>query len=224
MKLPEFHVLKRNAGTRRHAKAVTGVDEGVGAGRINAPCTAGGEQCRLGLQNHYFAGFHFHRYHAEHVARLIANQIERHPLNEKLRMRAHIALIQRMQHGVTGTVRGSARALDRALAIVARLTTKWALIYTAIRGAIERHTEMLEFVDGFIRLATHKFNRVLIAEIIRTLDGVEHMPVPVVLAVVAKRRRHTTLRRDCMRAGGKHFGQHGDLEIGLGQLECRTQA
>ena len=129
-----------------------------------------------------------------------------------------------MQHGVTSTVCGSARALDWTLAIVTRLTTKWALINTAIRSAIERHPEMLEFIDGFIRLATHKFNRVLIAEIIRTLDGVEHMPVPVVLAVVAERSSHAPLRRDCMRAGWEHFGQHGDLEIGLGQLECRTQS
>ena len=30
VELPELHVLQRNAGARRHAQAVTGVDEGVG--------------------------------------------------------------------------------------------------------------------------------------------------------------------------------------------------
>ena len=224
MKLPELHVFERNACTRRHTETVASINKRIGAGRVDASCAASREQRRLGLQNHHFAGFHLHGHHTENITSLIADQIKRHPFDKELGVRADIALIQRMQHGVTGTVCGSARALDRALAIVARLTTKWALIYTAIRGAIKRHPKMLEFIDGFIRLATHKFNRVLIAEIIRTLDGVEHMPVPVVLAVVAERSSHTTLRRDCMRAGGKHFGQHGDLEIGLGQLECRTQA
>ena len=59
---------------------------------------------RLGLQDHHLAGFHLVGDHAEHVAVGIAHEVERHPLDEELRARAHVALVERVQHRVAGAV------------------------------------------------------------------------------------------------------------------------
>src|SRR6202035_569168 len=56
------------------------------------------------------------------------------------------------------------------------------------------------------------FDRVLVAEPVRTLDGVVHVPAPVVLAHVAERGRDAALRSNGVRAGRKHFGDAGGAQ------------
>jgi len=83
---------------------------------------------------------------------------------------------------------------------------------------------MLEFEHDLGRHPAHEFDRVLVAEVIGSLDRVVHVPQPAVLPHVSKRGADAALRRDGVRAGGKYFGQHGDLEAGLCQLQRRTHA
>ena len=56
------------------------------------------------------AGFHLQRRHAEHRAVGVADQVERHPLDEELGARLHVLLVQRVQHRVAGAVRRGAGA------------------------------------------------------------------------------------------------------------------
>jgi len=114
VELPELHVFKRDACTRSHAQAVAGVDEGVGRGREDAAGAAGGQQRGLGFEDVDLAGLHFQGSHADHVAVRITDQIERHPLHEEAGLFLHVLLIQRVQHGVTRAVCGSAGALQPA--------------------------------------------------------------------------------------------------------------
>src|SRR3954453_24163619 len=100
-----------------------------------------------------------------------------------------------VQHGVTGAVGGGAGALGLALAVINGHAAEWPLIDAAIVGARERHTPVLEFIDRRRRLAHHVLDRILIAEPVRPLDGVVHVPAPVVLVHVAERRRYSALRR-----------------------------
>jgi hypothetical protein len=166
MKLPEFHVLERNAGARRHANTVSGVDEGVRAGRVDAPRATRREQRRLRLQDHDLAGFHLEGDHAEHVALLVADEIERHPFDKELGARTHVALIQGVQHRVAGAVSGRAGALDRALAVVARVAAEWTLIDLAVVEPVERHSEVLELDHDLHRFAAHELDRVLVTEVV----------------------------------------------------------
>ena len=83
VELPELHVLQRNAGARGHAQAVAGVDEGVGGGGEDAAGAAGGQQHGLGVQDVQVAGFHLQCRHADHVAFGVADQVQRHPLDEE---------------------------------------------------------------------------------------------------------------------------------------------
>ena len=82
-----------------------------------------------------------------HVAVGIADQVERHPFDEELGARAHVALVQRVQQRVAGTVGRGAGALDRLLAEVGRVAAERALVDRAVRVAVERHAEVLELVD-----------------------------------------------------------------------------
>src|SRR6516162_11113837 len=82
---------------------------------------------------------------------------------------------------------------------------------------------MLELDDGGDRAAAHILDRVLVAEPVRTLDRVVHVPAPVVLAHIAECGADATLRRDGMAASREHLGNAGRLEPFGGRAESRTQ-
>ena len=140
-----------------------------------------------------------------HVALGVADQVERHPLDEEVGARLDVLLVQRVQHRVAGAVGRGAGALHRLLAVVGGVAAERALVDRAVRVAVERHAEVLELVDDLRRLAAHELDRVLVAEPVGALDGVVEVVVPVVLAHVAERGADAALRRDRVRAGREHL-------------------
>src|SRR3982074_2348284 len=125
---------------------------------------------------------------------------------------------------MAGTVGGSAGTLRPALALARRHAAERPLIDLAVLGARERYAPVLEFVDGLGRVAHHIFDGVLIAKPVRPLDGVVHMPAPVIFVHVAERRRDAALRRDGVRARRKYFGDAGGTQPGFAAADYRTQA
>ena len=83
---------------------------------------------------------------------------------------------------------------------------------------------MLELVDGLRRVAAEIFDGVLVAEPIRPLDRVVHMPAPVVGPHIAERRGDAALRGDGMGAGGEHLGDAGGAQARLAAADHRAQA
>ena len=132
--------------------------------------------------------------------------------------------VERVQHGVAGAVGGGAGALRGALAEVRRHAAERALVDLAVLGARERHAPMLELVDGGGRVAAEIFDRVLVAEPVRALDRVVHVPAPVVRAHVAERGGDAALRRHGVRAGRKDLGDAGGPQARLGAADRRAQA
>ena len=132
-------------------------------------------------------------------------------------------LIQRVQDGVAGAVGGGAGAHRRRLAVILHVAAERALVDAAVLGAAERHAVMLELVDRRDRLAAHVFDGVLVAEPVRPLHGVVHVPAPVVLAHVAERRADAALRRDGVAAGGEHLGDAGGFQAGRADAEGGAQ-
>src|SRR5882724_5759666 len=106
---------------------------------------------------------------------------------------------------MAGAIRCGGCTLRDAFAVVGRHATESTLIYLAVFGARERHAEMFELVDRLRRIAAEIFDGILIAEPIRALDGVVHMPAPIILAHIAERGGDTALRRNGVAAGGKHL-------------------
>ena len=166
VKLPEFHVFQRNAGTCRHAHAVAGIDERIGTSGPDTPGTASSKNGGLGFQNHDFAGFHFVSHDTHDITVSITHQVERHPLDKKLGTGTYIALVQGMQQGMTGTVSGSTSTRHRLFTEVSGVPTKRALVNRTIRVTIKRHAKVFQLIDHFRRLTTHEFNCVLVTQVV----------------------------------------------------------
>src|SRR5262245_47588904 len=125
---------------------------------------------------------------------------------------------------MAGAVGGGTGALRGALAVMRGHAAEGALIDLAVLTPRERQTPMFQLVDRLRRAAAHVFDRVLIAEPVGTLDGVVHVPAPVVLAHIAERGGDAALRRDRVRAGRKHLGDAGGLESRLAAADHGAQA
>ena len=222
VELPKLHVLEGHASASGHPHAVARVDERIGRCSPDPARAPSGQHRGFGLQHHDLSRLHFEGHHTDNITIGVANKVERHPFDKKLSARADVSLIERMQHRVAGAICRGASALNGLLTKVGGMPAKWPLINRAIRIPVEWHSKVLEFVDHLRRHPAHELDRVLVAEIIRPLNGVEHMPVPVVLAHIAQRSPNPPLRRDGMRAGWKDFGQDRDVETGFGQLQRAT--
>ena len=212
VELDEFHVLQRQAGAQHHAAAVAGAGMRRGAGGVGAAVAAGGENRGLGAETMQRAVVELERDDAAADALVVHDQVDGEELDVEFGRVAQRLAVHRVQHGVAGAVGGGAGALRLALAVVQRHAAERALVDLAVLGARERHAPMLELVDGFGRVAHHVFDGVLVAEPVRPLDGVVHVPAPVVRMHVAERRRNAALRRHRMRAGRKHFCDAGGAQ------------
>ena len=195
--------------------AVTGAGMRRGAGGVGAAVAAGGENRGLGAETMQRAVVELERDDAAADALVVHDQVDGEELDVEFGGVAQRLAVHRVQHGVAGAVGGGAGALRLALAVVHRHAAERALVDLAVLGARERHAPMLELVDRLGRVAHHVFDGVLVAEPVRPLDGVVHVPAPVVLVHVAERRRNAALRRDRMRAGRKHLGDAGGAQARL---------
>ena len=161
--------------------------------------------------------------HTPAGAFLVHDQVEREILDEELHLMLQRLLIQRVQDGVARAVGGGAGAVGRRLAVFLHVAAKRALIDAAILGAGERNAEMLQLVDRRHRFAAHILDAVLVAEPVRPLDGVVHMPAPIVLAHVAERGPDAALRRHGVRAGREYLGDASGLQPRRPHPERRPQ-
>ena len=133
-------------------------------------------------------------------------------------------LVERVQHRVAGAVGRRAGALRDALAVVGGHAAERPLVDAALAGARERHAVVLELDHRGRRLLAHELDRVLVAEPVRTLHGVVHVPAPVVLAHVGERGADAALRRHRVAARREHLGDAGRREAGLGESQRGAQA
>ena len=211
VELDELHVLQRQPGAQRHRVAVAGAGVGRGRREIGAPVAAGRQNRRLGAEAVNRAVVQLEADDAAHRALRIADQVDGEIFDEEFAPRLQRLAVERMQDRVAGAVGGGAGALRDALAVVGRHAAERALVDLAGFGARERHAPVVEFVDRGRRVAAEVLDRVLIAEPVRALDGVVHVPAPVVGAHVAERGGNAALRRDRMRARGEHLGDAGGL-------------
>ena len=224
VELDEFHVLQRQAGAQHHAAAVAGAGMRRGAGGVGAAVAAGGEDRGLGAETVQRAVVELERDDAAADALVVHDQVDGEELDVEFGGVAQRLAVHGVQHGVAGAVGGGAGALRLALAVVQRHAAERALVDLAVLGARERHAPMFELVDGLGRVAHHVFDGVLVAEPVRPLDGVVHVPAPVVRMHVAERRRNAALRGDRMRAGREHLGDAGGAQAGFAAADHGAQA
>lgn len=82
---------------------------------------------------------------------------------------------------------------------------------------------MFEFDNGGGSLTGHVVNSVLVTEPVRTLDGIVHVPSPVILVHVSESSIDTTLGGDSVASSREKLGDTGSVETSLGKAECSSQ-
>jgi hypothetical protein len=162
--------------------------------------------------------------HAAADALVVHDQVDGEKLDVEFRRVAQRLAVHGVQHGVACTIGGGAGALRLALAVVQRHAAEWPLIDLAVFGARKRYAPVLEFVDRLGRVAHHVFDGILVAEPVRPLDGVVHVPAPVVRMHVAERGGNAALGRNGVRAGRKHLGDAGGAQSAFATADYRAQA
>ena len=225
MELHEFHVLQRQAGAQHHGVAVAGADMRRGAGEIGAAIAAGRQDGHVGAEAMDGAVVHVQRDDAAAAAFVVHDQVDGEIFDVEFGGVPQRLAVHRVQHGVAGAVGGGAGALRGALAVMRGHAAERALIDLAVfLAARERQAPVLELVDRLRRVAAEIFDGVLVAEPVGALDGVVHVPAPVVLAHVAERGGDAALRRDRMRAGREHFGDAGGAQARFAAADHGAQA
>jgi hypothetical protein len=188
VELHELVVLQRQAGAQHHPAAVAGAGMGGGAGEIGAAVAAGRHHDGLRAEAVQAAVLEVPGGDAAADALVVHDQVEGDVFDEELAIRLQRLLVQRVQDGVAGAIRGGAGAHRRSLAVILHVAAEGALVDLAVLGAAEGHAVVLQLDDRRDRLAAHVFDGVLVAEPVRPLHGVVHVPAPVILAHVAERR------------------------------------
>ncbi len=225
VELHELHVLHRQAGTHDQTAAVAGAGVGRGGAEVGAAVTAGGQHHAVGAEQVQRAVGHVQGEHAAADAFVIEDQVEREVLDHEARVVRQRLLVQRVQHGVAGTIGGGAGALrGRAFAVLGGHATERALVDLALFGTAERHAVVFQFDDGRNRFAAHVLDGVLVTQPIRALDGVEEVVTPVVFAHVAERGGNTALCGHGVRTGREDLGQADGLQALGGKTERSAQA
>jgi hypothetical protein len=167
------------------------------------------------------AGGHLEGHHAPALA-ILHHEVDGEEFDEEVGLVLQRLLVQRVQHGVAGAICRRAGALCGALAEIGRHSTEGPLVNPSVFSPRERHAVVLEFHHGGGGLLAHVLDGILVAEPVRALDRVVHVPAPVVLAHVAKSRADAALGRDGVTARGKNLREAGRGQARLGQTHRRA--
>jgi hypothetical protein len=152
-------------------------------------------------------------------------QVDREIFDKEARLVLEALLIERVQDRMACAIGCGAGPIGHiTLGVFGRVPAKAALIDRPGLGAAERHAEMLEFDDRGDRLATHVFDRILVAEPVGASDRVKHVPTPIVLFHIAECGADAALRGDRGAAGREYLGDAGGIEPGGDHAEGRAQS
>src|SRR5690606_6773404 len=90
-------------------------------------------------------------------------------------------------------------------------------------GTGEWQAHVLEFEYRFRTHGTHVLDCVLVTDIVGPLDGVIHVPAPIVVRVGrGDRTGNTALGGNGVRTGREYLGYDGSLVTALSQLQRRA--
>src|SRR5208282_6263883 len=96
---------------------------------------------------------------------LVHQQVESEILDEETRLVLEALLVERVQDGVAGAIRGCAGSIGHvAFRIFGRVAPEPALVDLASLRAAERYAQMLKFNDSIGGLAAHICDGILVTE------------------------------------------------------------
>ena len=107
---------------------------------------------------------------------------------------------------MTGAVGCRRSAGSLLTAEVFGLTAERTLVDGTVVKAGERQAHVLQLIDGLGAGLAHVFDGFLITDVIGALDGVIHVPLPVVVVGIAQGDRDPALGGDRVRTGRENLG------------------
>ena len=226
VELPHFDVLNRYACTQRHADTVTGIDQGVGSRGVDTACTTSGQYGRVSADVRGFTSFDADHDHAYKGTIFVLDQIDTVVFVKEYSAGLQVGLVQGVQQRVTGTVGCSAGTGSlAAFTEVLGLTAERTLIDTALFGTGERQTHVFQLENGFRAYGTHVLDSVLVTDIVGALDGIVHVPAPVIVWIRGRDRAgNATLCRYGVGTSRENLGDYGSLVTALRQLQSSAHA
>lgn len=247
VELDKLEILVGETSTGNHGHTVTSASVSRRAAEVGTSVATGGEDGVVGEESVESAVLLVVGEDTTALA-VLHNQVKGEVLDEVVGVVAQRLAVQGVQKGVAGSVGGGAASVGLAtLAILLRLTTESSLVavrrpvsdaarqlglglgvdqnlHLAFLGTGKGAAVVLELDNGGGSLAGHVVNGVLVTEPVGALDGIVHVPSPVVLVHVAERGVDATLGGDGVGSGREELGDASRVEAGLSQTEGGTEA
>ena len=210
--LDHLHVHQRGPDPVGHRDSVAGADQGVGGGLPDLSDSSRGQDHVLRLEQlHGPVGDVAH-----HCPRTAAVVVEHEARREVLLVAGdhlrvlHQLLVEHVHDRLAGDVRDVVGA--RLGGAAERSRSQPSLVV-----AVERDAEVLEVKDLVRGLAAHDLDRVLVAEVVGALDGVECVRLPAVSLL--QRGVDAALGSVRVRTHGVDLGDDPDRDALLGRRE-----
>jgi len=216
MELEELHVLHRNAATKSSCRPIAGQRVRVRGDLPDAAETSRRDDRCLGVESMDGTTVNVYGDHSCHLPTVVHQQIYHLVFVKEGDVVLDALLIHGLQDHVARTICCMTRAAHRLLGDVVRMTTKRTLGNATIRSSIERQSHVFQIVDHRNRFVAHNLDRILIREIIRSFDGVEDVPLRVILFDVAQSRADAALSGAGVRASWVELADHSGLCIARG--------
>lgn len=237
VELNKLQILQRQPGTRDHGVSVTGTCVGGSTRKVGTAVTTGRQDGVVRSESMERSVFHVERDHTDTLA-ILHEQVERKVFDEEVGVVSEGLTVKGVQDGVTCSIGSGGTSVGLStLAILEGLTTERSLVDLSFLGSGEGNTVVLELtraisirpfpysphrahLDNRIRrLLAHVMNRILVTQPITTLDGVVHVPPPIILGHVSQSGIDTTLGGDGVRTCGEKLGDACCLETGFSETE-----
>jgi hypothetical protein len=211
VELHHLHVLQRHAQAQGQRHPVPGAGVGVRRAGVEAPCAARAEDYRLRADELEAA---VEQVPADDALAtpVVLDEPPREPLLVGLHVALHHLLVEHVHEDVAGDVGcvGRARLPGGA---------EGPLRYAAVLGAREDRAPVLELVDVVRRFVAERLDRVLVAEVVRPLDGVVGVLLGVVLRRVPERCVDAALGRAGMASRRVDLRDDRDVRAGVERLD-----
>ena len=198
---------------------------GGGRAEIGTAITAGGKYRHLCIEDMDRAVFQAPGDDALAGAVLGHDQVDGEIFDVELGIVLQALAVKRVQDRVARAVGRRAGALHgRAFAELGRVAAEGTLVDLTLFRSRKRHPVVLQFIDSLRCLAGEVFHRVGVAQPVRALHRVVHVPLPVVRPHVRQRRGDAALCRDGVRPGREDLGDAGSAQPLLGHAKGRAKA
>ena len=223
MELHKLKVLERQTSTRNHGETVTRAGMGARGTEVRFTETTRSKHGAVSAEAMDRAVLEVEGSDTDTLA-ILHNQIKRKELDEVRGVVAQRLAVKRMKHGVACAVGSGGTAVRLStLAIMERLATECTLVDLAFLRTRKGQAVVLQLQHRVRRLTAHIVDGVLVTQPVRALDGVVHVPAPVILRHVTEGGIDTALRSHSMRTSGEKLGDTSGVKTTLSETESGTQ-